>query len=173
MNMVLGNFEQKIDGTTIIAQGAVVVGSVTIEESCSIWYNAVIRGDVAPIRIGKNTNIQECCVIHTSWGVDADIGSGVTVGHGATLHGCKIGNDTLVGMRAVVMDGAEVGSNCLLGAGTIVTQGKKIPDGSLVIGNPGMIKRQLTPQEIEGIKKSAAEYYELAKLIIAKRPDKQ
>jgi carbonic anhydrase/acetyltransferase-like protein (isoleucine patch superfamily) len=162
----LGNFKQDIHHTAKIAQGAVIVGNVTIEEECSIWYNAVIRGDVGTIRIGRKSNIQDCCVIHTNWEIETMLGEGVTVGHGAILHGCKIGDYTLVGMGAIIMDDAEIGKNCIIGAGTLITQGKKIPEGSMVIGNPGIIKRQLKQDEIADLERFALDYCKIAQEII-------
>lgn len=160
------DFKQDIHPSCVIAPGAVVVGDVTMEQSCSVWYNAVIRGDIAPVRIAKLTNIQECSVVHTNFNLETVIGEGVTVGHGAILHGCKVGDYSLIGMGAIILDGAEVGKNCIIGAGALVTQGKKIPDGSLVVGNPGVIKRQVTPEEMENLRKQAEGYYKHACLVV-------
>jgi len=153
-----GNFRQNIHPSSVAAPGVIIVGNVTIEENASIWYNSVVRGDVAPVRIGCNTNIQEACVIHTNWDMETVIGNYVTIGHGAILHGCKIGDNTLIGMGAIVLDGAEIGKNCIIGAGTLITQHKKIPDGSMVYGNPFQIKRQLTQEEIDSLTRQANEY---------------
>ncbi|MGE5473997.1 MAG: gamma carbonic anhydrase family protein [Ignavibacteriales bacterium] len=160
-----GNFKQNISPESYIAPGVVIVGNVTIEENSSIWYNSVVRGDVAPVRIGSNSNIQESCVIHTNWNIETVIGNYVTVGHGAILHGCKIGNNTLIGMGAIVLDDTEIGKNCIIGAGTLITQHKKIPDGSMVYGNPFKIIRQLTQEEIDGLTRQAEDYIFFAKTL--------
>ena len=144
-----------------IAQGAVVTGDVTFGNRVSVWYNAVIRGDMAPIIIGDDSNIQECAVLHVSDNIPLTIGAGVTVGHGAILHSCTIGDNSLIGMGAIVLDGAKIGKNCIIGAGALVTGGTEIPDGSLVIGSPGKIRRELTPEEILSNQKNAEEYVHL------------
>jgi carbonic anhydrase/acetyltransferase-like protein (isoleucine patch superfamily) len=118
----------------------------------------VIRGDNERIRIGAGTNIQDLCVLHSDPGYPLTIGEDCTIGHRATLHGCGIGDGTLVGMSATILNGAKVGKNCLIGAGALITEGKDIPDGSLVLGSPGRVVRQLTDAEIEGLKKSAERY---------------
>jgi len=153
-----GNFQQNIHTSSFVAPGVVIVGNVTIEENVSIWYNSVVRGDVAPVRIGSNSNIQENCVVHTNWNIETIIGDYVTIGHGAILHGCKIGDNTLIGMGAIVLDDAEIGKNCIIGAGTLITQHKKIPDGSMAFGNPFRIIRQLTEKEIESLTRQAEDY---------------
>ncbi|MBE7063149.1 MAG: gamma carbonic anhydrase family protein [Ruminococcaceae bacterium] len=144
-----------------IAQGAVVCGDVTLGNNVSIWYNAVVRGDMAPITIGDETNIQECCVLHVSEDIPLVLGKGVTVGHGAILHSCTIGDNSLIGMGAIVLDGAKIGKNCIIGAGALVTGGTEIPDGSLVIGSPAKVKREMRPEEIEANQKNAEEYVHL------------
>ncbi|MGE5328138.1 MAG: gamma carbonic anhydrase family protein [Deltaproteobacteria bacterium] len=161
-----GNFKQSIHQESYLASGVVVVGNVTIEEGSSIWYNSVVRGDVAPVSIGSKSNIQESCVIHTNWNIETVIGNYVTVGHGAILHGCKIGDNTLIGMGAIILDGVEIGKNCIIGAGTLITQHKKIPDGSMVYGNPFQIIRQLTQEEIESLTRQAEEYVFYAKALL-------
>lgn len=167
-----GNFKQNIHATSCIASGVVIVGNVTIEESTSIWYNSIIRGDVAPVYIGKNTNIQENCIIHTNWNIETIIGERVTVGHGAILHGCKVGDNTLIGMGSIILDGAEIGRNCIIGAGTLITQRKKIPDGLMVYGNPFRIVRELTQEEIDGLTRQAEDYIFFSQnLIGTKEPD--
>ncbi len=144
-----------------IAQGAAIAGDVTMGNNVSVWYNAVIRGDMAPIEIGDNTNIQECSVLHVSEGMPLILGSGVTVGHGAILHSCKIGDNSLIGMGAIVLDGAKIGRDCLIAAGALVTGGIEIPDGSLVLGSPAKLKRAMTEAEIEANRKNAEEYVHL------------
>jgi len=145
-------------GFCFIAKSAEVIGDVELGEDAGIWFGAVIRGDNDRIRIGARTNIQDLCVLHSDPGYALTIGEDCTIGHRATLHGCSIGNGTLVGMSATVLNGAKVGENCLIGAGALIPEGKDIPDGSLVLGSPGKVVRQLTDAEIEGLKKSAERY---------------
>ncbi len=132
-----------------IAPEAVVAGDVKLGKNASVWYHAVVRGDRASVHIGRGSNIQDNCVVHVDAGYPVELGENVTVGHGAILHGCSIGDNSLIGMGAIVMNGSRVGRNCIIGAGTLITQGMVIPDNSLVIGNPGRVKRQVTEAEIE------------------------
>lgn len=150
----------KIDDTARIAQGAVVYGDVSLGEKSSIWYHAVVRGDDGRISIGKYSNIQDNCTVHLDEGHEVKIGDYVTVGHGAIAHGCSIGNNCLIGMGAIVLNGAVIEDNCMIGAGTLITQNKVIPEGSMVIGRPGKIIRQLTEEEKESITKNALHYAE-------------
>jgi carbonic anhydrase/acetyltransferase-like protein (isoleucine patch superfamily) len=145
-----------------VADSAEVIGDVRIGEGASIWPGAVLRGDVERIEIGCGSNIQDCAVVHTNHGAPTIVGSDVTVGHAAILHGCTVGDLTLVGMGAIVLDGVCIGRECLIGAGALVTQGVRIPDGSLVLGSPGKVVRQLTPEERAKLAASAREYRELA-----------
>lgn len=148
-----------IGADVFIADGAKIIGEVSIGAQSSVWFNAVLRGDVAPIRIGSKTNIQDNAVIHGTWNKAAvTIGDGVTIGHTAILHGCTIGDQTLVGMGAIIMDKAKVGSNCIVGAGSLVTEGSEFPDGMLIIGRPAKAVRPLKPEELEFLPKSAANY---------------
>ena len=151
-----------IHPTVVIALGAHVLGEATLGPRCSVWYNAVVRADEAPITIGTETNIQDCAVIHVSTGPPTAIGEGVTIGHGAIVHGCTVGSNTLIGMGAIVLDDAEIGRDCIIGAGALVTKGMRIPDGSLAFGNPARIIRSLTEEEIEANRANAAEYVRLA-----------
>lgn len=146
-----------------IAPGAVVLGDVHLEENVGIWYNATVRGDREPIRIGKGSNIQDNCVLHVDAGFPINIGENVTVGHGAIIHGCTIGDNSLIGMGAILMNGCHIGKNCIVAAGALVTGGTKIPDNSLVMGNPGKVKRGVTEQEIENNIKNAQLYVEEAR----------
>ena len=146
-----------------IAEGAKIVGDVTIGEDSSVWYNAVIRGDSNSITIGENTNVQDNAVLHTSHSHALKIGDNVTIGHGAIVHGCTVGNNVLIGMGAIVLDGAVVEDNCIIGAGALVTQNKVMPEGSLVLGNPAKVVRELTQEEIKSIQINADEYSEEAK----------
>lgn len=145
-----------------LAPGSMVIGKVRIGKNSSVWHNAIIRGDVAGITIGENTNIQDGSVIHCRHNMDTSIGSNVTVGHGAILHSCVIGDNCLVGMGAIVLDGAVIGRGSLIAAGAVVTPNTEIPEGSLVLGSPAKVKRQLSRDEIEGIEKNAREYVMLA-----------
>lgn len=148
-----------IHSSAWLADSAQVIGDVEIAEESSIWFNAVVRGDVNHIRIGKRTNIQDGCVLHVARRtLPLIIGDEVTVGHNVTLHACTIGNRCLIGMGAIVMDGAEVGENSIVGAGSLVTPGTKIPPGSLVMGQPARVKRELTEEESRSIRESAAHY---------------
>lgn len=148
--------------TCFVADSAEIIGKVSIGEYTSIWYNCVLRGDENSIVIGDYTNIQDGTVIHISKDYSTEIGDYVTVGHKAIVHACKIGNNVLVGMGAIILDGAEVEDNVLIGAGSIITTGKKIPSGSLVLGSPAKVVRSLTNDEIEQLKQSAIDYVKYA-----------
>lgn len=143
-----------------IAASADIIGDVSLEEGVNIWFNAVLRGDMDEIIIGENSNIQDCAVVHTDFGYSCTIGQGVTVGHGAVIHGCKVGNNCLIGMNAVILNGAEIGDNCLIGANSLVSQGMKIPAGSLVVGSPAKVVKELKPAMIEAIRKNGIAYVE-------------
>jgi len=149
--------------TAFIAPGAVVIGDVTLGEESSIWYNTVLRGDINEIRIGAHSNIQDGSVIHLADELGAYVGEYVTVGHKALLHACKIGDEVLVGMGAIVLDGVEIGPRSIIGAGSLVTKGKIIPPGSLVMGSPAKVVRQLDEAEQLSIKPWAEKYVEVAK----------
>ncbi|MCQ2063678.1 MAG: gamma carbonic anhydrase family protein [Fibrobacter sp.] len=138
----------KIGKRVFLAEGARLVGDVTIGDDSSVFYNAVLRADLAEIVIGERTNIQDNVTVHLSTGVGVHVGNEVTVGHNAVLHACTIDDGVLVGMGAIVMDGAHVKKNCIVGAGALVTQGKEFPEGSLVVGSPAHVLRQLTDDEI-------------------------
>ena len=141
-----------------IAEGAKIIGDVTIGEDSSVWYNAVIRGDSNSIVIGENSNVQDNAVLHTSHSHALTIGDNVTIGHGAIVHGCTIGNNVLVGMGAIVLDGAVIEDNCIIGAGALVPQNKVMPEGSLVLGNPAKVVREITEEEKKAILENADEY---------------
>ena len=158
----------KIDKTVFQAAGSQIIGDVEIGENSSVWYNAVLRADSGQIRIGKETNIQDNCVLHMDAGDSLTIGDGVTVGHGVILHGCTVGDNTVVGMGSIILEHAVIGKNCIIGAGTLITQRKVIPDGSMVYGNPAKIQRSLTEEEIASNRESAEEYLELSKRTIQK-----
>lgn len=148
------------DGSDWIAPNAFVIGDVKLGRNVGVWFHSVLRGDNDPIIIGDNTNLQEHCILHTDIGFPLIVGENCTIGHRALLHGCSIGNNTLIGMGAMVMNGAKIGDNCLIGANSLITEGKEIPDGSLVMGAPGKIIRTLSDDEIASLTKSANHYVE-------------
>ena len=141
-----------------IAPSAVLIGSVVLADRSSIWFNAVLRGDNDVIRVGAGSNVQDGSVLHTDPGIPLVIGCGVTVGHMVMLHGCTIGDNSLIGIKSVVLNHASIGRNCLIGANTLITEGKQIPDNSLVMGSPGRVVRELSGEEIEGLRAAAAGY---------------
>lgn len=144
-----------------IAPGAYVGGDVTLGNQIGIWYNAVVRGDSGSITIGDKSNVQDNCTIHTDPGHNVVIGEKVTIGHNAIVHGCTIGDNTIVGMGSILLNGAVIGKNCIIGAGALVTGKTVIPDNSLAFGNPAKVIRQLTDDEIESNHKNALHYVEL------------
>lgn len=152
----------KIDHTAFIAESADVIGDVTIGRNSSVWYGSVLRGDEQAITIGKNTNIQDGSVVHIGWDTPTEIGNNVTIGHKAIIHGCKIGDNTLIGMGAIILNDAEIGEFTIIGAGSLVPQGKKIPSGVLALGSPAKVIRELTEAEKEDIVKSAVDYVQSA-----------
>lgn len=151
-----------IDKTVFIAESADIIGKVNIEKNANIWYNTVIRADEQSITIGENTNIQDGCVVHVGNDIPTVIGKNVTIGHKALIHGCTIGNNTLIGMGSIVLDGAKVGEYTLLGAGSLVPPGKEIPSGVLAMGSPAKVIRELSDIEKENLVKSALKYIETA-----------
>ena len=150
----------QIDSSAFVAKGAAVYGNVTIKKDANIWYNATIRSIDDSIIIGEGTNIQDNAVVHTAKGYVVNIGSFVTVGHGAIIHGCSIGDNTLIGMGAIILNGAEIGNNCIVGAGALVTKNTIIPDNSLVLGSPAKVIRQVTCEEIQASIDNAKLYIE-------------
>lgn len=147
-----------IDPSVFVARGAVVLGDVTIAKDCSIWYNATVRSTESYITIGEGSNVQDNAVIHVDFSHPTVIGSHVTIGHGAVIHGCSIDDNSLIGMGAIILNGAKIGKNCIIGAGTLITQNKVIPDNSLVMGSPGKIIRQVTAEENQKNMKNAEHY---------------
>ena len=141
-----------------VAPDANVIGKIVLEAGSSIWFGATLRGDNEVIHVGAGTNVQENTVMHTDMGFPLTIGEGCTIGHKALLHGCTIGDNTLIGMGAVVLNGAKIGKNCLIGANALITENKEIPDGSLVMGAPGKVVRTLDEAAIEGLRQSALSY---------------
>ncbi|AML52671.1 gamma carbonic anhydrase family protein [Falsihalocynthiibacter arcticus] len=148
----------QIDPDSWIAPDANIIGGVIIRAGASVWFGTTLRGDNEDITLGEGSNIQENCVLHTDMGYPLVIGAGCTIGHKAMLHGCTIGENTLIGMGAIVLNGAKIGRNCLIGAGALITEGKVIPDGSLVMGAPGKIIRDLDEKAIAGLRASALSY---------------
>jgi carbonic anhydrase/acetyltransferase-like protein (isoleucine patch superfamily) len=152
-----------IHDSVFIAPDAQVLGDVTIKEDVGIWFHTTIRGDRASIHIGKGSNVQDNCVIHVGKNQPVDIGEYVTIGHSAVIHGCTIGDNTLIGMGAIVMNGARIGANCIIGAAALVTQDMVVPDGSLILGCPGKIVRKITEEENRSSRENAQMYVEEAK----------
>ena len=147
-------------GNNWSAPNASIIGDVTLEKNTSIWFNATLRGDVENIYVGEGSNIQDGSVLHTDPGYPLKIGKDVTIGHLVMLHGCIVGDNSLIGIGAVILNGAKIGKNCIIGANALVTENKKIPDNSLVIGAPGKIVRQVTDEEIKLITENAIHYQE-------------
>ncbi|WMS88027.1 gamma carbonic anhydrase family protein [Pleionea litopenaei] len=159
MIYALNGISPKLDfDSSFIAESADIIGKVELGEECSVWFNSVIRGDTDWIRVGPKSNIQDNAVLHTDPGLELIVGRGVTVGHHAMLHGCSIGDFSLVGINAVVLNNAKIGDHVLIGANTLITEGKEIPSGVLVLGNPGKVVRKLTEQERMLLEKSADTY---------------
>ena len=148
----------KFDESVFVCPGAAIVGDVTLGKNVNVWYNAVLRGDDGAIKVGDNTNIQDCAVLHE----ETTVGSGCTIGHGAIVHGCTVGDNTLIGMGAIVLNGAKIGSDCIVGAGALVTGKMDAPDGSMILGSPAKVVRPLKPEEIEGNRAAMEEYLEAA-----------
>jgi len=143
---------------SFVAPGAVLIGSIRLESEASIWFGAILRGDNDDIIVGQRTNIQDGAVVHTDEGIPMLVGAGVTVGHKAVLHGCRIGDNCLIGINSVILNQARIGNNCVIGAGALVPEGKEIPDDSVVFGTPGKVVRQVSDEEKARIQGSAAHY---------------
>ena len=152
----------QIDPSAWVADSAQVMGSVHLAARSSVWFGATLRGDTEPITVGEGSNIQDGSVLHADYGQPLTVGKNVTVGHMVVLHGCTIGDESLIGIGAVVLNGAKIGRNCLVGAGSLVTEGKEFPDGSMIMGSPAKVVRQLSPEQIEGLRESARRYIENA-----------
>lgn len=160
----LGEHAPLIDSSAYIADSANVIGKAKVEANVSIWFEATIRGDNEPITVGENSNVQEGCVLHTDPGYPLTIGKNVTVGHQAMLHGCTIGEGSLIGIQAVILNGAKIGRNCLVGAGALVTEGKEFPDNSLIIGAPAKAVRTLNDGDIARMHGNTANYVKRGQL---------
>ena len=158
MKFELSNKRLKLAEHCWIAPTANVIGDVTLENESSIWFNAVLRGDIENITVGEGSNVQDNCVLHTDNGIPLTVGSYVTIGHLVMLHGCTIGDNSLIGISATVLNSAVVGKNCIIGANSLVPERKVIPDNSLVMGSPGKVVRQVSDEEVKSIKENANRY---------------
>ena len=158
----LGDDAPRIAATAWVADTAAVIGRVSLGEGASVWYGAVLRGDNDWITLGARSNVQDGSVLHTDVGFPLTLGDDVTVGHQVMLHGCTVGDGSLIGIQAVVLNGARIGRNCLVGAGAVVTEGKEFPDGSLILGAPAKAVREVTPEQIERLRHGAQHYVENA-----------
>ena len=158
MKYRLGDARVESHPESWVAPNAVLVGRVKLEAGASVWFNTVLRGDNELIHIGENSNVQDGTVMNTDMGYPLSIGRGVTIGHNVMLHGCTIGDYSLIGINAVVLNGAKIGKNCLIGANALIPEGKVIPDGSLVMGSPGKVVRELSEQQIKLLEAGAAHY---------------
>ena len=154
----LGDLIPDVHASAWVADSAQVIGHVSLGPDVSVWFGVVIRGDTSTITVGQGSNIQDNSVLHADVGMPLLIGENVTVGHQVMLHGCTVGDCSLIGIGAVVLNGAKIGKNCLVGAGALVTEGKEFPDGSLIVGSPAKAVRPLTDAQIEGLKLSAQHY---------------
>jgi carbonic anhydrase/acetyltransferase-like protein (isoleucine patch superfamily) len=152
-----------LHATAFVAPSAQLIGSVVLEQGASVWFNVVMRGDNDILTIGRDSNVQDGAIVHTDAGIRMTIGRGCTIGHKVMLHGCEIGDYTLVGMNAVILNRAKIGNYCMIGANALITEGKAIPDGSVVMGSPGKIVRQVTDAERRVLEGSAAHYVENAR----------
>lgn len=152
----------RISENCFIVDSAVVIGDVEIRDHSSVWFNAVIRGDMEEIKIGSRTNIQDCAVIHSDPGIRVEIGDKVTIGHGSVVHGCKIESNVIIGMNATVLNGAEIGKESIVAANALIPPEKKFPQNSIIMGVPGATKKESTQSDIQLIQKSAEEYVKLA-----------
>lgn len=159
----LGDHTPDIAPTAWVADSAQVIGAVTLAENASVWFGAVLRGDTEHLTVGRNSNVQDGSVLHADNGFPLVIGDNVTVGHQVMLHGCTIGDGSLIGIQAVVLNGAKIGRNCLVGAGALVTEGKEFPDGSMILGSPAKAVRTLTPEQQAGMQRGTMHYVDNAR----------
>jgi carbonic anhydrase/acetyltransferase-like protein (isoleucine patch superfamily) len=165
-----GEATPEIAADAFVAAGARLIGRVSLAEGASVWFNAVLRGDTEPIRIGRGTNVQDNCTLHADPGLPCTVGDTVTIGHNAVVHGCTIEDNVLIGMHATVLNGAVVGRDSIVGAGALVPENARIPPGSLYLGVPARLVRQLRPDETEGIRRSAEGYQRRAAAYRATQP---
>ena len=154
---------ENIKDSIVICPGAQVLGDVELGENVSVWHGAVIRGDTDSITIGNNSNVQDNCVVHCTRGFPVVIGDNVSVGHGAVVHGCKLDDNVLIGMNATVLNGAHISKNSIVGAGAVVSEGKEFPEGSLILGVPAKVVKQITPEQVQLIQNNADNYVKLSK----------
>lgn len=159
----LDGITPRVAASAWIADSAQVIGDVELAEDVGIWFGAVLRGDTEMLRIGRGSNIQDASVLHADVGKPLVVGEGVTVGHQVMLHGCTIGDGSLIGIGAIVLNGAKIGRNCLVGAGALVTEGKEFADGWMIIGSPAKAVRQLTPEQMQGLRQGALHYVDNAR----------
>lgn len=162
MKYRLGQSQVEAHPQSWVAPNATLIGKVQLDAGASVWFNVVMRGDNELIHIGENSNVQDGSVLHTDMGHPLSLGAGVTVGHKAMLHGCVVGDYSLIGINAVILNGVRIGKHCIIGANTLVPEGKEIPDGSLVIGSPGKVVRALTDEQKKMLEASAAHYVQNA-----------
>ncbi len=163
----LGELAPQIDASAWVADSAQVMGDVQLAAGVSVWFNAVLRGDNTALTIGRGSNIQDGAVLHSDAGFPLTLGEHVTVGHQVMLHGCTVGEGSLIGIQSVILNGARIGRNCLVGAGSLVTEGKEFEDGSLIMGRPAKVVRQLTSEQIESQRRIAAQYVAKAQVFKA------
>lgn len=154
----LDGIAPRVHDSAWVADSAEVMGNVELAAEASVWFNVTVRGDTESIAIGEGSNIQDGSVLHADIGQPLTVGRHVTVGHQVMLHGCTIGDESLIGIGAIVLNGATIGKNCLVGAGALVTEGKSFPDGSMIVGSPAKVVRQLTPEQMDGLRLSARHY---------------
>ena len=160
--------QPEIDDSCFVAESADLIGSVVMHENASVWFNCVLRADNEPITVGKNSNVQDGSVLHVDPGFPLNIGEGVTVGHKVMLHGCTIGDNSLIGINAIVLNGAKIGKNCIIGANALVTEGMEVPDGSMVLGSPGKVVKELDERAFAMLKMGADHYVSNGKRYAAK-----
>ncbi len=153
----------RIDPTAWVADSAQVMGNVALLEESSVWFGSVLRGDTELLQIGRRANVQDGCIVHSDAGFPMTLGDDVSIGHQVMLHGCTVGDGSLIGIQSVVLNGARIGRNCLVGAGSLVTEGKEFPDGSMILGRPAKVVRSLTPEQIAGLRAIAVHYVDNAR----------
>lgn len=163
----LGEDKVQVAQGVFVAPGAQVIGKVVMQQNSSVWFNAVVRGDCDVITIGENSNVQDGSVLHTDFGVPLTIGKGVTIGHKVMLHGCEIGDYSLIGINSVVLNGAKIGKYCVIGANSLITENMQIPDGSLVMGSPAKIIKPIPEQQQKMLEQSAQHYVDNAKRFLS------
>ena len=169
----LQHWTPRVDPTCYIAPNATIIGQVTLARGASVWFNTVVRGDMAPITIGEETNVQDLAMVHVDYNTPTVIGNRVVVGHRAIIHGATVGDDCIIGMGAILLNRSRVGSNCIVAAGAVVREDFVVPDGSLIAGVPAVVKRPLTPEETERIRRNATDYAARAQLYLRQGFGKQ